>query len=296
MPTEMTRGVIYRVHRIIQPAGPIAGNRFCAIEQVLEWIVDLDLICVSVEYRLAPEHQHPAGLLDCSHVLEYLVQNMYLFKDPRLIGIDATNLCLVSGMGGAAIAASLALPALNKKKSLSWTGWKGLKGMLLYSHMLRCKMDGTSVAQFNLGDIWDTVQVERIWAPYNGESMSHRASPGLADNLRGLPSTYIEVGACETHRSEATRFADQIWRDGGDCELHVWAGGCCNFPYWFPGLAVSKTAIQARRDWLERTLCGMEEDTGGLSPWTEELLTKREIDKEVHQEWMSVERDEYYQH
>jgi acetyl esterase/lipase len=78
----------------------------------------------------------------------------------------------------------------------------------------------------------------------------------MVDKLADLPATYIDAGACETHRSEAVRFAEQMWRDGGDCELHVWPGACCNFTYWFPRLHVSKSAIDARRNWLERTLCG----------------------------------------
>jgi acetyl esterase/lipase len=56
------------------------------------------------------------------------------------------------------------------------------------------------------------------------------ANPGCKDDLRDMPATFIEVGACETYRSEAVQFAEQMWRSGGDCELHVWPGGNAAFP------------------------------------------------------------------
>jgi acetyl esterase/lipase len=194
-----------------------------------------------------------------------------LFPDPATIKLDKRNVCVVSGMGGAAVAASLALRVRQAKEveevGIDWS----LKGMFLYSPMLLCSSDTTSAAQFYKGDIWDTDQVQRMWSHYvkgelpvttfECERHQHlqegiKASPGMEDVLTDLPATYIDAGACETHRSEAVRRAEQMWCDGGDCELHIWTGACCNFTYWFPGLHVSKSAIDARRNWLERTLCG----------------------------------------
>jgi acetyl esterase/lipase len=294
----------------IQPAGPIAGNRFWGIEEILEWVVDLNLICVSVEYRLAPEHRYPAGVNDCLGILQYLEEHRYPFDDPKLIGVDTASICLVSGMGGAVIAGTLARRILDRP----WGFWRNLKGMLLYSPMLRCKMVGVSAAQFKRGTLWDTEQAERTWELYGSDDIRYLYT-GYGNKQKDLPPTYIEVGACETHRSEATQFAEQIWQYGGDCELHVWAGASSNFPYWFPGLAVSKSAIKARRDWLKRMLCGLEEDTAGLSTWieseteTEKLLVKSEGDaattqesstvsegdEGVHPHWPSLEETNYYE-
>jgi acetyl esterase/lipase len=150
----------------IHPAGPWGGNRFCAIEQVLRWVIDLDLTCVSTEYCLSPEDTYPAAVLDCYDVLKHVMTYHHLFSNPTTIGVDKENICVLSGMGGAAVAASLALWIRRDIRNDKWTAGCNLKGMLLYSPMLLCSIDTTSAAQFYKGNIWDTYQVQTVWSHY----------------------------------------------------------------------------------------------------------------------------------
>jgi acetyl esterase/lipase len=46
---------IYYIHG----GGFVVGNRFLGMSVVADWIEELDMTCVSVEYRLAPEHHIP---------------------------------------------------------------------------------------------------------------------------------------------------------------------------------------------------------------------------------------------
>ena len=54
------RPVIYHVHG----GGMILGNNRVGVDVPLAWARELDAIVVSVEYRLAPEHPHPAPIED----------------------------------------------------------------------------------------------------------------------------------------------------------------------------------------------------------------------------------------
>src|ERR1039458_2390373 len=52
---------IYFIHA----GGMIVGNRFTGINAVLDWVDELKVVVVPVEYRLSPESPHPAPVEDC---------------------------------------------------------------------------------------------------------------------------------------------------------------------------------------------------------------------------------------
>jgi acetyl esterase/lipase len=79
-------------------------------------------------------------------------------------------------------------------------------------------------------------------------------SPALADDLSGLPTTYIDTGSAEVFRDEDTDYATRIWAAGGQAELHVWAGGFHGFDALYPQAHISATARRTRTDWLARLL------------------------------------------
>ncbi|GAA0228869.1 hypothetical protein GCM10009539_12840 [Cryptosporangium japonicum] len=60
-------------------------------------------------------------------------------------------------------------------------------------------------------------------------------SPAVADDLSGLPTTYIDAGSAEVFRDEDVAYADRIWAAGGQAELLVRAGGFHGFgAAWLP--------------------------------------------------------------
>jgi acetyl esterase/lipase len=44
----------------------VIGDRFLGMPEVLQWVEEFDAVCVSVEYRLAPEFPNPYPVEDCS--------------------------------------------------------------------------------------------------------------------------------------------------------------------------------------------------------------------------------------
>jgi acetyl esterase/lipase len=79
-----------------------------------------------------------------------------------------------------------------------------------------------------------------------GEAVSPYAAPARADDLTGLPDTYIDVGDLDVFRNEDIVFARRLADAGVPTELHVYPG--C--PHAFEALAreaaVSRRAISDR--------------------------------------------------
>ncbi|KIX00580.1 uncharacterized protein Z518_09645 [Rhinocladiella mackenziei CBS 650.93] len=55
--TSTKRACVYNVHG----GGQIAGNRFSALSWIASWFDGIDIVPITVEYRLAPEHHTPAA-------------------------------------------------------------------------------------------------------------------------------------------------------------------------------------------------------------------------------------------
>jgi acetyl esterase/lipase len=62
------------------------------------------------------------------------------------------------------------------------------------------------------------------------------------------------MASAECLRDEVLAYADRIWQAGGRAELHVWPGAIHAFDRDDPDTRISKAAIAARRNWLERLL------------------------------------------
>lgn len=84
--------------------------------------------------------------------------------------------------------------------------------------------------------------------------MSIYAAPARATDLSGLPPTFIDCGAAELFRDEDVAYANQIWNDGGVCELHVWPGAWHAPEVVVPDATISRAMVAARTGWLRRLL------------------------------------------
>jgi len=82
--------------------------------------------------------------------------------------------------------------------------------------------------------------------------VSPYVSPARADDLSGLPPTYVDVGSAEVFRDEGVSYAGRIWAAGGHAELHVWPGGFHGFDALVPEARLSVAARRTRTEWLGR--------------------------------------------
>lgn len=98
-PAEGHKPVLFYIH-----GGGFVAGRFEVVEQLCKLFVQkTGWPCVSVEYRLAPEHPYPAGLDDCFAVLRWVYENAASF------GGDAQKICAAGDSAGGNLAEVCAL-------------------------------------------------------------------------------------------------------------------------------------------------------------------------------------------
>lgn len=226
--------------------GLVFGDRFVGVSLVTPYIVDLDAVVVSVEYRLAPENPAPAALEDAYASLVWTADHA------AELGIDPTRLVTVGASAGGGLAAGVTLLARDR-------GGPALAGQILLYPMLDERNDSVSSRQIDGIGIWDRTSNETGWNAVLGDRrhtdrVTAYESPSLAADLGGLPSTYLEVGSAEVFRDETVAYATGLWWAGGSAELHVWPGAFHLFELLAPDADISVRARSARDAWVRRTL------------------------------------------
>jgi monoterpene epsilon-lactone hydrolase len=177
------------------------------------------------EYRLAPEHPHPAAVEDAVAAWRWLLDEG---GDPGRLAIAGD-----SAGGGLAIATMVAardagLPLPSAAAVLS--PWVDLEGL---GESLRTRAD--------LDPLLDASGVAREGAVYLGgrDPRTPLAAPMYAD-LHGLPPLLIHVGDHEILRDDAVRLAEKARADGVEITLEIWPE-MIHVWHYFAGLVPEST-------------------------------------------------------
>ncbi len=225
--------------------GMVSGNRFDAPDAVA-MMEPFGGVVVSVEYRLAPEHPAPAPVDDCAAAFAWVAAHAEGF------GIDPAHLVLGGASAGGGLAAATALRCRD-------AGGPRAAALLCLCPMLDDRAETVSANQFGDELLWTAASNAFGWRCLLGDRVGTDAvtiydAPGRAEDLSGLPPTFIDVGSADLFRDEDVAFASRIWASGGDAELHVWPGGFHAFEFIAPHAPLTVDAHTARHRWLARIL------------------------------------------
>jgi acetyl esterase/lipase len=233
---------IYHTHG----GGMIIGDRFTGADEYLRWVDEFDVVVVSVEYRLAPEFPDPTPVDDSYAGLVWTVEHA------AELGFDPARLVIAGASAGGGLAAGVSLKARDE-------GGPALAGSLLIYPMIDDRNITVSSHQIDGFGVWDRGSNDTGWDALLGDrrhtdAVSIYAAPSRADDLSGLPPTFVDCATAEVFRDEDVAYASLIWACGGIAELHVWPGGFHGFDAMAPQARISIEARAARVNWLHRIL------------------------------------------
>lgn len=229
---------IYYIHGGGMILGTAAGedlsaSRFC--EQ-------LGATVVSVDYRLAPENPHPAPIEDCYAGLEWTARHA------AELDIDLARLAIYGASAGGGLTIATALMARDK-------GYPAVKFQMPIYPMIDHRHETPSSYEITDIGIWDRSGNIEAWQWYLGEGkVDHYAAPVLAEDLTGLPPTYIDVGTVDLFRDEDINFAMRLMAAGVPTELHVWPGAYHGAEGFAPEAALSRRIVAGRMEAMRRAL------------------------------------------
>ncbi|MEQ8785880.1 MAG: alpha/beta hydrolase [Pirellulaceae bacterium] len=171
-------------------------------------------VVASVDYRLAPEHKHPAAVEDAYAATCWIAENA-----PRL-RIDARRLAVAGDSAGGNLAAVVALMARDR-------GGPALVHQVLIYPVTDAVCDRASYHEFAEGYMLTRAAMRWFWNHYvQDESFnSHpHVSPLHAESLAGLPSALIITAEYDPLRDEGEAYADRLMASGVDTTLSRYGG------------------------------------------------------------------------
>ncbi|MCW2575037.1 MAG: Lipase LipH [Modestobacter sp.] len=229
---------IFYIHGGGMILGTVAGEdpsatRLC--EQV-------GAVVVSVEYRLAPEHPHPAPVEDCFAGL------IWMAKEAAELGVDPDRIAIYGGSAGGGLTIAAAMLARDR-------GGPALRFMMPIYPMIDDRNETPSSQEITDIGIWDRSGNIEAWAWYlGGEPADQYAAPTRAEDVSGLPPAFIDVGTVDLFRDEDIAFAQRLMQAGVPCELHVHPGSYHAAETFAPDAALSRRIWDLRVDALKRAL------------------------------------------
>lgn len=212
----------------------------------LSYATNLNVLVISIEYRLAPQDPFPAALDDCFAAWQYLLDSATeLNIDPRRIAIAGRS-------AGGGLAAALC------QRIRDAGGTQPAAQLLTYA-----MLDDRTATDSTLDDInhalWNNRNNRFAWTAYLGQAPGAKNAPlysvpARTTNLSGLPPTWIGCGTADLFYTENHIYAERLRAAGVACEWIEVDGAPHAFDLIVPNSPLSQDFDQSNKHYLRRAL------------------------------------------
>ncbi len=208
--TGSARGTYLHIHG----GGWALGTTDGQDERLQEIADNCGLNCVSVDYRLAPEHPYPAGPNDCEAAALWLIRGDHDLSTETL------------AIGGESAGAHLSVVTMLRLRRV--LGICPFHGANLTAGVYDL---GQSPSARNWGPlklILNTRDMQMFTAGYlqNGENMRDDDISPFFAGLKGMPPALFSVGTKDLLLDDSLLMASRWHSQNGNAELHITPGGC----------------------------------------------------------------------
>ncbi|MEO8690298.1 MAG: alpha/beta hydrolase [Solirubrobacteraceae bacterium] len=222
-----------RIYRPLEPAGGVLAY-FHGGGWAVGSIDSFDTVCralanesgaivASVGYRLAPEHRFPAALEDCAAATRGLAERFP--GEPLAVAGDSA--------GG-----NLALGVARRLRDQ-------LRAQALIYPVCDAGLNTPSYRDFKERYGLSAEGMQRYWNLYldGSDGLQPDASPLRADDLEGLPPTFVLTSEFDVLRDEGEAMAEKLREAGVDVTLRRYDGTIHGFWRWLATTDIARGAI-----------------------------------------------------
>lgn len=180
--------------------GWVLGDVDVADPAVRDIAAASEMICISVDYRRAPEHPFPAALDDCLAVVDGVLAG------ETMQGIDPKRVAIGGDSAGGNIAAVI---AQERREQIAHQ-------VLIYPVMDLSSMGTPSHQKYEDGYYLTRRRLEYFYDAYAGgaDRSNVRMSPGLNPDLAGLPPATMITAEHDPLVSEISTYAQRMLEAG----------------------------------------------------------------------------------
>lgn len=189
--TATNRAGILSIHG----GGMLLGDRFFGLDDALHLVDTYDVVAITPEYRLAPEHPAPAQVEDCYSALVWLAEHA---SD---LGVDPHRVAVMGFSAGGGLTAGTALLARER-------GGPEIAACLMNAPMLDPGSDTVSARHYEHTGAWPRTYNVTAWeAILAGSEATESVAPALAESLTGFPrpTSKLAVPRCFATKQSSSR-------------------------------------------------------------------------------------------